>query len=150
MARRSHIAPLVVAGALVFAGAAAAADIWPKHEPNAADQAFAKKSVLHLSDFTPGTGWTTASMGGGSGKNDEPSACQGSSFSDQGRVVTGSAKTSFKAPGLQVWSWAEVMQTLAMVRRDVQQASDAALMKNIGQYYAQGRSKDGKVTELTH
>src|SRR5215470_14733054 len=28
--------------------------------------------------------------------------------------------------------------------------SDAALMKNIGQYYAQGRSKDGTVTELTH
>ncbi|HMJ31034.1 MAG TPA: cupin domain-containing protein, partial [Xanthobacteraceae bacterium] len=28
--------------------------------------------------------------------------------------------------------------------------SDAALMKNIGQYYAQGRSKDGKVTELVH
>ena len=26
--------------------------------------------------------------------------------------------------------------------------SDAALMKNIGQYYAQGRAKDGKVTEL--
>jgi gentisate 1,2-dioxygenase len=28
--------------------------------------------------------------------------------------------------------------------------SDAALMRNIGQYYAQGRSKDGKVTELVH
>src|ERR1700758_3231330 len=28
--------------------------------------------------------------------------------------------------------------------------SDAALMKNIGQYYAQGRSKDGKITELAH
>ncbi len=28
--------------------------------------------------------------------------------------------------------------------------SDAALMKNIGQYHAQGRSKDGKVTELVH
>jgi gentisate 1,2-dioxygenase len=27
--------------------------------------------------------------------------------------------------------------------------SDAALMRNIGQYYAQGRAKDGKVTELT-
>jgi gentisate 1,2-dioxygenase len=27
--------------------------------------------------------------------------------------------------------------------------SDAALMRNIGQYYAQGRGKDGKVTELT-
>ena len=28
--------------------------------------------------------------------------------------------------------------------------SDAALMRNIGQYYAQGRSKNGKVTELVH
>jgi gentisate 1,2-dioxygenase len=27
--------------------------------------------------------------------------------------------------------------------------SDAALMRNIGQYYAQGRDKHGKVTELT-
>ena len=27
--------------------------------------------------------------------------------------------------------------------------SDAALMRNIGQYYAQGRAKDGKITELT-
>jgi gentisate 1,2-dioxygenase len=28
--------------------------------------------------------------------------------------------------------------------------SDAALMRNIGQYYAQGRAKNGKVTELVH
>src|SRR6266508_3446308 len=28
--------------------------------------------------------------------------------------------------------------------------SDAALMRNIGQYYAQGRSKDGKVTDLVN
>src|SRR5947207_4099727 len=28
--------------------------------------------------------------------------------------------------------------------------SDAALMRNIGQYYAQGRAKDGKVSELVH
>ena len=27
--------------------------------------------------------------------------------------------------------------------------SDAALMHNIGQYYAQGRDQDGKVTDLT-
>jgi len=26
--------------------------------------------------------------------------------------------------------------------------SDSALMKNIGQYYAQGRDKNGKVTEI--
>jgi hypothetical protein len=26
--------------------------------------------------------------------------------------------------------------------------SDEALMRNIGQYYAQGRARDGKVTEL--
>ena len=129
MARRSRIVPLLVTSALVFAGTAGAADVWPRKEPNAADQALAKKSVLHLSDFIPGSGWTTASTSGGSGTNDEPGACQGSAFSDQGRVITGTAETSFKAPGLQVWSWAEVMQTLAMVRGDVQQASDAALMK---------------------
>jgi gentisate 1,2-dioxygenase len=28
--------------------------------------------------------------------------------------------------------------------------SDAALMRNIGQYYAQGRAKNGQVTELVH
>jgi gentisate 1,2-dioxygenase len=28
--------------------------------------------------------------------------------------------------------------------------SDAALMRNIGQYYAQGRAKDGTVAELVH
>ena len=28
--------------------------------------------------------------------------------------------------------------------------SDAALMRNIGQYYAQGRSRNGRVAELTH
>jgi len=28
--------------------------------------------------------------------------------------------------------------------------SDAALMRNIGHYYAQGRSKDGQVTELVN
>jgi gentisate 1,2-dioxygenase len=28
--------------------------------------------------------------------------------------------------------------------------SDAALMRNIGQYYSQGRAKDGTVTELAH
>jgi hypothetical protein len=28
--------------------------------------------------------------------------------------------------------------------------SDAALMRNIGQYFAQGRGRDGKVTELVN
>jgi hypothetical protein len=28
--------------------------------------------------------------------------------------------------------------------------SDAALMRNIGQYYAQGRAKDDKVTDLVN
>jgi hypothetical protein len=137
MARRSRIASLVIAGALVFVGAASAADVWPKKEPNAADQALAKRSVLQLSDFTPGSGWTRASTGGGSGSAGEPAACQGSALSDQGRVITGSADTSFKAPGLQVWSSAEVMQTLAMVRRDVQQTSDAMFMKCMRAMFAQ-------------
>ena len=147
MARRSRIALFLAAGALVFAGAATAADVWPKKQPNAADQAFAKKSVLQLSDFTPGSGWMAASIAGGSGKN-EPSACQGSAFSDQGRVITGSAETSFKAPGLQVWSWAEVMQTLAMVRHDVAAASDAALMQCMRASFQQEMPKGTQLVSL--
>jgi hypothetical protein len=129
MARRSRFALLAASCALVLAGAAAAADVWPKRQLNAADQAFAKRSVLHQSDFVPGSGWTSASTNGSSGSAGEPAACRGSSFSDQGRVITGKAESSFKAPGFQVWSWAEVMQTVDMVRRDVRAASDAALMK---------------------
>jgi hypothetical protein len=147
MARRSRIALLLAAGALVFAGAATAAGVWPKKQPNAADQAFAKKSVLRLSDFTPGSGWTAASISGGSGEN-EPAACQGSAFSDQGRVITGSAKSSFKAPGLQVWSWAEVMQTLGMVRRDVAEASDAVLMKCMRASFQQEMPKGTKLVSV--
>jgi hypothetical protein len=148
MARPCRIALLLAAGALVFAGAASAAGVWPKKQPNAADQAFAKKSVLHLNDFTPGSGWTAASMHGSSGKNDEPAACQGSAFSDQGRVITGSAQSSFKAPGLQVWTWAEVMQTLGMVRRDVAEASDAVLMKCMRASFQQEMPKGTQLVSL--
>jgi hypothetical protein len=127
MAGRSRTALLVVATALVVAGAAAAADTWPKNEPNAADQALAKKSVLHLTDFTPGSGWAAAPKAalsmGGSGSNVD--SCE---VDDRGKVVTGTASTAFRAPGFQVWSEADVMQTAAMVRLDVKQASDPALI----------------------
>jgi len=147
MARRSRTALLSVASALVLAGGATAAGVWPKHQPNAADQALAKKSVLHLGDFTPGSGWTAASISGGSGKN-EPAACQGTAFSDQGRVITGSAQSSFKAPGLQVWTWAEVMQTLDMVRRDVAAASDAVLMKCVRASFQQEMPQGTQLVSL--
>jgi len=124
---RSRSALLVVVTSLFVAGAAAAADTWPRSEPNAADQALAKKSVLHLSDFTPGSGWTVdpkgASSMSGSGSNAD--SCQ---VDDRGKVVTGTASTSFRAPGFQVWSQAEVMQTTAMVSLDVKQASDPDLI----------------------
>jgi hypothetical protein len=147
MAGHSRSALLIVVTALVVVGAAAAADTWPKNEPNAADQALAKKSVLHLSDFTPGSGWTADPKGAasisGSGSNSD--SCQ---VDDRGKVVTGTASTSFKAPGFQVWSMADVMQTAAMVSLDVKQASNPALIACIRATLARGMPKGTQFISL--
>jgi hypothetical protein len=128
VAGRRRIALVSALLAALALAAAAAAGTWPKVEKNAADQALAKRSILHLSDFTPGTGWSAApDSGGGSGSTGGPSSCNGPAFSDQGRVLTGSASSSFQATGLQVWSSADVMQTLAMARHDASQTSSAAV-----------------------
>jgi len=128
MAGGRRIGLAFVAAALVCAGSAAAAGTWPKHEKNAADQALAAKSILHLSDFTPGTGWKVAHDGGDSGGTMDDPACKGAQFSDVGRVLTGSASSTFEAPGLQVWSSADVMKTLAMARTDVGKMTRAAIV----------------------
>jgi hypothetical protein len=117
----------VVTLALVFGGTATAAT-WPKRERNAADQALANRSILHLSDFGTGAGWTSAPTGGGGGANLDDPSCHSSSFNDVGRVLTGSAESSFKTAGLQVWSSAEVMKTLAMAQRDVRRTSTSVIV----------------------
>src|SRR5437868_5366261 len=117
---------VICAAALAFAATAAAAT-WPKLEKNAADQALASKSVLHLTDFTAGSGWKAAGADNSGGDVSVPS-CEGPAFSQVGQVTSGSAATSFEATGLRVWSEAEVMKTIAMAQRDRNMASSAALM----------------------
>jgi hypothetical protein len=124
---RSRIVLAAAAAALATASAAAAAGTWPKLERNAADQTLAEKSILHIGDFTPGLGWTTASTGTSGNVHD--SACAGPAFSDEGRVLTGKASSSFKATGLQVWSSAEVMKTLAMARQDAAKTTSSAVVR---------------------
>lgn len=120
----------LLASILVFVGVAsagtAAAATWPKHQPTAADQALAKRSVLTLGDFASGSGWSPAAAGGSGGSLHDP-ACQGPAFSDVGRVLTGSADSSFQATGLQVWSSAEVMKTLAMAQHDASVTTNAVV-----------------------
>src|SRR5690349_14282876 len=136
MARRTLVALLGSAVALAVA-ASATAGTWPKMERNATDQALAKKSILHLSDFTPGSGWTVASgdSGSGSAPVNDP-ACKTAAFSDQGRVLTGSASSSFKATGLQVWSSADVMKTVAMARHDAAETTSTAVMPCLSAAFA--------------
>jgi hypothetical protein len=123
-ARRLLASILVLVG-VASAGTAAAAT-WPKHQPTAADQALAQRSVLTLGDFASGSGWAPAAAGGsGDGLHDP--ACQGPAFSDVGRVLTGSADSSFQATALQVWSSAEVMKTLAMARHDASVTTNAVV-----------------------
>ena len=136
------------AAALVVAGAATAGT-WPKLERNAADQALAKRSILHLSDFTPGSGWTAASSDGGSGSAsvDDP-ACKTAAFSDQGRVLTGSASSSFKATGLQVWSSADVLKTVAMAQRDAARTTSTVVMPCLGAAFVKNLPKTAKLVSV--
>jgi hypothetical protein len=135
VAGRSRIVFLLAVATCASASVAAAADSWPKFRPNAADQALAKKSILHSTDFTPGSGWAAApydssgsgSSGGGSG-GDTPE-CNNAAFSSVGEISTGSAKSSFKAPGVQVWSEADVMKTVAMAKHDAKLATKGAVLK---------------------
>src|SRR5207248_9398107 len=146
LARRSLVLVAIVAVALGAAGAAGA-QTWPKVERNAADQALAKQSILHLEDFTPGSGWTVAPAGGGSGSMSDPS-CNGPAFSDQGRVLTGQASSSFKATGLQVWSSADVMQTVAMARHDADQTKSATIVPCMSAMFAKSLPKTAKLVSV--
>jgi hypothetical protein len=146
MARRSA-ALLAIAAAAFAAAAAATAATWPKTERNAADQALAQKSVLHLTDFAAGSGWSTASPSGGSGSVDDPS-CNGPAFSDVGRVLTGSASTSFKATGLQVWSSADVMQTVAMAEHDAEQLQSASVVPCLRATFTKNLPKAAKLVSM--
>jgi hypothetical protein len=123
--RRILVASAVAA--LATASVAAAADTWPKMQPNAADQALAKKSVLHITDFTPGSGWKAVSSSSRS-NGDAPAACKGPAFDQTGQITTGTADTSFEATGIRVWSEADVMKTLAMARRDVKAVSGGPIL----------------------
>jgi len=122
----SRIVLAVLAAALATASAAAAAGSWPKLERSAADQALADRSILHLTDFAPGSGWSPAATPG-SGSLHNP-ACAGRAFSDEGRVLTGKASSSFRATGLQVWSSAEVMKTEAMARNDARGTTSSVVV----------------------
>jgi len=136
---------LVVALALA---AVAGAGTWPKLEKSAADQALANRSILHIGDFTAGAGWTVAKDTGGSGSVSDPSSCNGPTFSDEGRVLTGSASSSFQATGLQVWSSADVMQTLAMARHDASEITSTAVTSCLGALFKKNLPASAKLATV--
>jgi hypothetical protein len=146
MGRGSRIAFAVAVAALATGSVTAAAGSWPKLERNAADQALAGKAILHLTDFAPGSGWTIAPTGG-SGNLHDP-ACGGPAFSDEGRVLTGRASSSFRATGLQVWSSAEVMKTLAMAQRDAGKTTSSAVVPCITALLRKGLPKEARLVSV--
>jgi hypothetical protein len=85
--------------------------------PSAADQALAKAAVLHLSDFTPGSGWVAATAPSNGRSAGAGSSCAAASKTT-GLTETGHAVSAFKAPGFYVQSWATILQTPAMVQLD--------------------------------
>ena len=129
--RSRALVVLFLAAACAGASIAGAADSWPKLQPTAADQALAKKSILKIGNFTPGSGWVTApfdSSGSGSGSSGDTPQCNNAAFNPVGEIQTGTARSSFKAPGVQVWSEADVMKTVAMAKHDAKVATSGAIL----------------------
>ena len=145
MGRLSRIAFAVAVAALATASAAAAG-AWPKLERNAADQALANKAILHIGDFAPGSGWSSAPTGT-SGSLHDP-ACTGPAFSDEGRVLTGKASSSFRATGLQVWSSAEVLKTLAMARSDAAKTTSSVVVPCISALLRKGLPEQARLVSV--
>ena len=145
MGRRSRVVLVVWVAALAGASVAAAGS-WPRLERNAADQSAAEKAILHLTDFAPGSGWTSAPTGG-SGSLHDP-ACDGPAFSDEGRVVTGKASSSFRATGLQVWSSAEVMKTVAMAKLDAGKTTSSAVVPCLTALLRKGLPKEARLVSV--
>lgn len=110
------------AGTVVLALVAAQAALAARAEApvvrfTAADQAAAKAAVLKLTDFDPGAGWK-----GGLEKNAKAfigDICPGLYDPKQADlVITGVAKSGFKAEGVQVSSGVQVYKTARMARLD--------------------------------
>jgi hypothetical protein len=82
-----------------------------------ADQAAAKATVIHLSDFTAATGWKTAKPSA----DDSDVNCAGFDPPQADIITTGHASSAFEHPsGLRIESDAEVVRTARMVRLDWQ------------------------------
>ena len=116
--------------------------------PNPADQALAKRSILHITDFTPGSGWVAAPIGGSASSANVDPSCDSAGSNAPGRVQTGTATSSFKAPGLQVWSTAEVVQTVAMGRGDVAEMTPSAVTRCLSAMFTKSLPANAKLVSV--
>jgi hypothetical protein len=96
--------------ALLTAASNASAD---QLRPNPADQAAARRDVLHLSDLPPTVKWTASAFNSsGSGS---PDSCAALNFDSQQIVDTGTAKSQFSTPGLLVMNQVGLVAQSSMV-----------------------------------
>jgi hypothetical protein len=97
----------------------------PQIATNARDQSLATRSVVQLSDFTAGSGWS----GGPSTSNDSDTSRCTFNPRQSDLVQTGEAESTFKykVPLLAVWSSATVYRTEGMARLSWERARPGLL-----------------------
>ena len=97
----------------------------PQLRPSAADQATAKHSVVQLSDFTAGSGWT----GGPTKSGSSPTSPCNLDPKQSDLVQTAEAESAFKykVPLLQVYSSATMFRTSTMARLSWERAQPGLL-----------------------
>lgn len=125
---RDHVRPRTIVALLSLSSAAfanAALAESPVIRTNARDQSLARRAVVQLSDFTPGSGWS----GGPMSPNDSASSKCPFNPKQSDLVETGEAESSFKykLPLLQIYSSATVYRTEEMARRSWQRAKPGLL-----------------------
>ena len=123
MGRRTTI--ITLACAFVGALSSAALADSPQLKPNALDQAAAKRAVVRISDFTPGSGWT----GGPTKPNSSNSTKCNLDPKQSDLVQTAEADSSFKykASLLEIYSSAIMYRTEKMAQLSWERAKPGIL-----------------------
>jgi hypothetical protein len=128
--------------AMLTAASRASAD---RVRPNLADQAAARRDVLHLSDLPPTVRWTASNFS--SSGTGTPTSCGVLNFDSRQVVDTGMATSQFSTPGLLVMDQVGLVAQDSMVRVIWKHTFARSLSRCLGDAFNQGAA--GRLTVLS-
>jgi hypothetical protein len=145
---KRRLVPCAVAFAALLATQAADAN---RLHANAADQAKARRVVLKRTDLPAiSGGWKseTPTAAAGPGGSSPAAGCAGYSPKTSDLVTTGSARSEFSVPGLDIRNDVTLLSSERMVQVDWSRTMTAALVPCLGRSFAAGAGGKVKVISV--